>query len=172
MNEHPNYYAIIPANVRYDKQLPPTARLLYGEITALCNKEGYCWASNRYFADLYDIDTSTVSKLIKALETNGYITTEIVYKTGTKQIDQRRIRLTSAAPVLNKAEETDPPPPAASPDTPLPAATNTGSHPAPIASKGIEKTPGGIENKSGGIEKTSGGIENKSRGIEKYAGRY
>lgn len=43
MNEKPGYYAIIPAGVRYDKQLPQGAKLLYGEITALTNKNGYCW---------------------------------------------------------------------------------------------------------------------------------
>ena len=50
-NERPNYYAIIPADVRYDKRLKPIERLLYGEITCLSNKEGYCFASSNYFAN-------------------------------------------------------------------------------------------------------------------------
>ena len=73
--ESPNYYAIIPANVRYDKRLKDKAKLLYGDITALSNKNGYCYASNRYFANLYGIAKMTVSQLIKNLEENHYIKT-------------------------------------------------------------------------------------------------
>ena len=54
MNEEnkSNYYAIIPAVVRYDNKLTDKAKLLYGEITCLSNKEGYCFATNNYFANL------------------------------------------------------------------------------------------------------------------------
>ena len=88
-----SYYAIIPATVRYDENLPANAKLLYGEITALCNSEGYCWASNRYFADLYEVTTITVSRWLNALAKRGYIRSEIVFKEGTKEIDKRYIQI-------------------------------------------------------------------------------
>lgn len=50
MAEHRSYYAIIPANIRYDTRLKANSKLLYGEITALCNEKGFCWASNDYFS--------------------------------------------------------------------------------------------------------------------------
>lgn len=39
--ERPAYWAVIPASVRYDRELPPNAKLLYGEVTALSDKLGY-----------------------------------------------------------------------------------------------------------------------------------
>lgn len=89
----PNFYAIIPANVRYDEDLVPNAKLLYGEITALCNEKGYCWASNSYFAKLYKVSAITVSKWVSQLAKNGYITTQLNYKEGTKEIVNRYIRI-------------------------------------------------------------------------------
>lgn len=67
------YYAIIPAEVRYSKEISANAKLLYGEITALAQKEGYCWASNKYFADLYDVNTNTVSKWVNELVKAGFV---------------------------------------------------------------------------------------------------
>ena len=85
------YYAIIPAEVRYDEELPPNAKLLYGEITSLCNEKGYCWATNQYFADLYHVKVWSISNWIKLLSQKNYIHLEIIYKEGSNQIIQRRL---------------------------------------------------------------------------------
>ena len=76
MTDKPNYYAIIPAKVRYSS-LKPNAKLLYGEITALSNKLGYCYASNNYFAELYGVSKNTVSRWLSDLKKLGFITIEI-----------------------------------------------------------------------------------------------
>lgn len=83
--ENPNYYAIIPANVRYDKRLKPNAKLLYGEITSLTNKEGYCWADNAYFAELFEVSSETISRWISQLANYGYIDVELLQNLGNKR---------------------------------------------------------------------------------------
>ena len=89
----PAFYAIIPADVRYDKNLKPNAKLLYGEITALCNERGYCWAGNEYFAKLYGVSIKTISVWISQLVNKKYLLRKLVYKPGTKEIDSRILRL-------------------------------------------------------------------------------
>jgi hypothetical protein len=88
-----SYYAIIPANVRYCKGLPPNAKLLYGEITALCNEKGYCWATNRYFAELYEVSNTSISIWISKLKDQGFISVEMEYKKGSKEILNRYIKI-------------------------------------------------------------------------------
>ena len=92
--EHPNYYAIIPASVRYDDKLVPNAKLLYAEITALSNKEGRCWAGDAYFMKLYSVKKRTIQSWLKQLEDNGYINREVIYKDGVSGIEKRYITLT------------------------------------------------------------------------------
>lgn len=74
--ETPNYYAIIPAEVRYSN-IKANAKLLYWEITALTNKTGECYASNRYFADLYNVSEKQVSLWIRELMDNWFIISRV-----------------------------------------------------------------------------------------------
>jgi DNA-binding MarR family transcriptional regulator len=75
--DKPNYYAIITANVRYDKRLTSFAKLIYAEVTALANKEGYCWANNAFFAKNFETTERTVQRALSTLEEYGYIQKEI-----------------------------------------------------------------------------------------------
>ena len=92
-NETPNYYAIITAEVRYDNRLSANAKLLYGEISALTHTNGLCWASDNYFSELYNVSRSTLQRWLKQLEDFGYIERIVIYKTGTKLIEKRYIRV-------------------------------------------------------------------------------
>jgi hypothetical protein len=93
--ETPNYYAIIPANVRYDKTLTANAKLLYGEITALCNEKGFCWASNSYFAELYEVTTQAISKWVNSLSDKGYLRLE--YEYNGKEIKTRKMYISDVS---------------------------------------------------------------------------
>jgi hypothetical protein len=88
----PNYYAVISAEVRY-ADITPNAKLLYAEITAFCNMNGECFASNRYFANLYGKSKTTISNWIRELKTNNFIEVSYTYKKGTKEIDKRYIKI-------------------------------------------------------------------------------
>lgn len=81
--EFKSYYAVIPAYVRYDKDLSSTAKLLYAEITALCNEKGYCWATNKYFVELYGISDRQVQRILKLLLDKHYI--KIIIEQNTKR---------------------------------------------------------------------------------------
>ena len=89
--ERPGYYGILPASIRYNKNLKPMEKIMYSELTALSNKNGYCNATNSYFAELYEVSKNTVSLWISDLEKAGYIKTKLIYEAGTKIIKERRI---------------------------------------------------------------------------------
>ena len=93
MKEKPNYYAVITADVRYNNKLTANAKLLYAEITALCNMNGKCTASTQYFANLYGVTKTSIQNWLKILEDNNHITRHNIFKEGSKQILSRHIKL-------------------------------------------------------------------------------
>ena len=93
MKEKPNFFAIIPSGVRYDKNLTPNAKLLYAEITALLSMGGACYASNKYFSELYGKNKVTISRWIKELKERGYISVSYTYKEGSNEIANRYIQI-------------------------------------------------------------------------------
>ena len=89
----PSYYAVIPADVRYDEDLPANAKLLYGEIAALVGATGFCYASNAFFASIYKMSERTISALIGKLQERKYIEIILEKDPQTGQIIRRQIYL-------------------------------------------------------------------------------
>lgn len=97
-NNISGYYKIIPDFVMFDDELlsMPKAILLYGEITALSNNKGYCWASNSYFAKKFKVSDRMIKNYINKLVEKGFIARKIIYKPGTKEVDKRILSIGSA----------------------------------------------------------------------------
>jgi len=78
--------AIIPPAIRYDKNLSASEKLVFGEIDAICRANGYCSATNKYFAEMFDVDPATVSLWINRLKEAGYINVNPNKKMGNSRI--------------------------------------------------------------------------------------
>jgi uncharacterized phage protein (TIGR02220 family) len=76
-DQKPSYFSILPALVRYDKELTPLSKLLFSEITALSNKTGRAYPTNKYLAELYNCSTKTISASLSLLESKDFIIIEI-----------------------------------------------------------------------------------------------
>ena len=86
-------WAILPAMVRYDSDIPANAKLIYAEIAAKINEEGYCFCHNAYFAERFGMKEDSVSNLIKKLEKAEYIFLDIDPQRTNRE--RRRIFLTA-----------------------------------------------------------------------------
>lgn len=93
----PCYFSVLPSNVRYDDSLCPNEKLLFSEISSLCNKNGYCFANNEYFARLYNVHKNTVSKWISHLKEKKYVKLLFTYKENSKAIDKRILTIGESA---------------------------------------------------------------------------
>lgn len=83
-------------SVLRDNRLTFLERLLLIHIISLCKKNGYCWATNRYFSDIYNVTIITISKSISNLATFNYIKAE--YDNKSTNNSKRIIKLSE---VLN-----------------------------------------------------------------------
>ena len=74
--EKPSFFAVLPAAVRYDARLSASEKIFFSEITALTEVEGYCYAANAYFCELYGTSERTVQRWLEHLQAAGYIEVE------------------------------------------------------------------------------------------------
>lgn len=83
-----SYWAQLPSEVRYSEELSSTAKLLYAELSALIGEDGYCWATNNYFAGVLGVSERTISRMITQMESAGFIRCEMA---ATDNGSERRI---------------------------------------------------------------------------------
>lgn len=89
----------IPKEVWLDENLTWMEKLLLVEIDSL-DKEKGCFASNKYFAEFFQLSPSRISELVSQLVCKGYVTTFLLYD--GKQVKQRI--LTPTVPIRKREQ--------------------------------------------------------------------
>ncbi len=84
---------VIPTSLLGDNRLTFLERLLLIEILSLCRKLDYCWATNNYFSNLFDVSKQTISKSISSLSRYNYIVLE--YDKKEKNNSKRKIKISA-----------------------------------------------------------------------------
>lgn len=91
-----NGYAICFNEWALDSDIKNELNLLL-IISSLTAEKGYCFASNKYFAELFETNETLISRKIKKLEKKKYIIIE--YEKKGSQIVSRKIRLSKTITV-------------------------------------------------------------------------
>ena len=80
----------IPKDIYLNRDLTPTEKFLLVEIDSL-SKNGECFASNEHFAQFLGTSTRQVQYALKKLKDKGLISTFLIYRKGTKEVEKRII---------------------------------------------------------------------------------
>ena len=92
-------WCLIPASVFSDNRLSDSEKMLFGKLLGLTNKTGYCWAGNKYLADMFGVSERSIQRRINSLEERGYIKIE--------QNGRRYIRITLEGDRIDMGGTTD-----------------------------------------------------------------
>tara|TARA_R110000744_G_scaffold266254_1_gene380255 strand:+ start:1173 stop:1517 length:345 start_codon:yes stop_codon:yes gene_type:complete len=64
-------YILIPNHIK-TSNIPHGAKILYGDILSL-SRDGFCFASNKYFAQTYNVHINSISNWITSLKDKKFI---------------------------------------------------------------------------------------------------
>lgn len=80
------FWSVIPATVLDDMSLPANAKILYGVLSSLMRREGYCWPSNAQLASAMHCSEDVIRRWLAALSDGNHIRVEVTpnRKTGGK----------------------------------------------------------------------------------------
>ena len=71
------FWSVIPATVLDDMSIPANAKILYGVLSSLMRREGYCWPSNAQLAEAMHCSEDVVKRWVSALAEAGHIRVSI-----------------------------------------------------------------------------------------------
>jgi len=81
----------IPAEILLNEELTDKEKLILAMILYLSEETSSCFASNKYIANIVNVTTDRVSKIISSLRDKNYIKVKLKYKTDSKEIEERQI---------------------------------------------------------------------------------
>ncbi len=99
-----SYWVVIPTKLFFDGKDNKNSRGLYGLISSLSKKEGYCYASNQLLADIIKVSNPTIQRWLKKLQDMNYIKCE--YNETLKNSDKRKIYINGEWGVSSNNDET------------------------------------------------------------------
>ena len=71
------FWSVITATVLDDMSIPANAKILYGVLSSLMRREGYCWPSNAQLAEAMHCSEDVVKRWVSALAEAGHIRVRI-----------------------------------------------------------------------------------------------
>ena len=74
-----------------NQELTDKEKIILAIILYLSEETESCFASNKYIANIVNVTSDRVSKIISSLRDKNYIKVKLKYKTDSKEIEQRQI---------------------------------------------------------------------------------
>ncbi|MCR4790713.1 MAG: helix-turn-helix domain-containing protein [Treponemataceae bacterium] len=94
-------FIIVPDFVIQDTSIPEGEKLLFGEIASNSLEKGFCWFSNKYLMQRFNIGERTASRWVNDLKHKGYINVVVQHRNNSKEIEERQIRVNTSQKLLN-----------------------------------------------------------------------
>lgn len=81
----------IPVEILLNENLSDKEKIILSMILYLSEETKSCFASNKYIANIVNVTSNRVSKIISSLKNKKYIQVNLKYKKESKEIEQRQI---------------------------------------------------------------------------------
>ena len=81
----------IPAEILLNNDLSDKEKIILSMILYLSDNTGSWFTSNKYIANIVNVTSDRVSKIVSLLKEKGYVDVNLKYKIDTKEIEERQI---------------------------------------------------------------------------------